>query len=97
MIIEERNRKPFINFGFNIVSKTETTNKDIDVYLDTLYNLDRYNSFTFTAPSANVTKINDYYYKVSYSSAGSYAINMTITSNNQTIILNSNTINILIT
>ena len=66
MIIEERNRKPFINFGFNIVSKTETTNKDIDVYLDTLYNLDRYNSFTFTAPSANVTKINDYYYKVSY-------------------------------
>ena len=96
MILDERNKKPFINFGFNLIEKTAPSGVFIDVYLDSIYNLDEYDSFTLSSTGATVTKVNNYYYKVKYSTSGSYTINMTIQNRDKSIVLNSNIINITI-
>ena len=95
MILELRNKTPFINFGFNRISKTGFTGETIDVWLNTSYNQDTYNSFVITAPTAvSITKINNYHYQVTFDTLGSKTIDLTIQDVPKDIVLNSNTLSL---
>lgn len=94
MILELRNKKPFIHFGFNLVSKNGFTNEDIDVWLNTLYNQEVYNSFTITSVGANITKVNNYHYKLTYNSIGNKTISLQVQDVSKNITLNSNILNL---
>ena len=96
MILELRNKTPFITFGFNRITKTASTGEVIDVWLNTLYNEVSYSDRTITAPTATVTKVNNYHYQLTYSTTGSKTIDLEVESKRNNIKLNSNTINITI-
>ena len=96
MILELRNKTPFITFGFNRITKTASTGEVIDVWLNTLYNEVSYPNRVITAPTATVTKVNNYHYQLTYSTTGNKTIDLDIQNERKDITLNSNTINITI-
>ena len=94
MIVELRYKKPFINFGFNRVTKTAIIGEDIDVYLNTLYNEVSYPNRVLTAVDAIVTKVNDYHYKLTYNTVGSKTIVLDVQDDPKDITLTSNILSI---
>lgn len=83
MIVELRKITPFINFGFNRVTKVAYIDEVVDVYLRTVYNRDVYKDFNLVALGASSnTKINDYHYQLTYNSTGVKEIKMQIEKGN---------------
>jgi hypothetical protein len=94
MILELRNKTPFITFGFNRISKTASTGEVIDVWLNTLYNEVSYPNRVITAPTATVTKVNNYHYRLTYGSAGAKTVYLDVQDAPKDITLTSNILNI---
>jgi len=83
MIVELRNKIPFISFNFNTIERVAYLDDVIDIYLRSTYNQDVYKAFEIGATGATVkTIINNYHYQVAYDTAGLKNITITIEKGN---------------
>ncbi|RYD94286.1 MAG: hypothetical protein EOP54_17765 [Sphingobacteriales bacterium] len=96
MITTLKNIPPYIDFGFGITQMETTVGQPVTVWLNTLYNQEAY-TFALSAPGAEVTKISNYQYQLTYATAGSYVISMDVAHAENTKSLESNILNITVT
>lgn len=77
MILELRQVKPFVHFGFNKTSEQAFIGDKINVYLKTLYNSKEYfDTSLILTGGGSVKKINSYHYEITYSGLGSKTIKL---------------------
>jgi hypothetical protein len=77
MIAYYKTLPPAINFGLGATTAQAAANQGVTVWLDTLYNQQVY-AFLLQAPGADVTKISDYEYLVSYPQTGTYQVTLEV-------------------
>lgn len=94
MILELRNKKPFINFGFNRIKESVFVGEVVNVWLNTLYNETSYPIRGISAPDATVTRINNYHYALTYNSSGNKTIQLEVQDEPKKLVLMSNVLNI---
>lgn len=71
MIVETKNKPPFIHFGFNQIVKTIELGQVVDVWQDNLYSDDS------EVTSSTVTKINDNHFTIEPTATGTINIQIT--------------------
>ena len=83
MIVEVRNAKPFIHFGFNKQVITTYVGVTIKVWQDTIYNKDIYNEFDFSTITGGVTNKSLNSFEVTYGTTGVKEIKISNNDNKQ--------------
>jgi len=93
MIFQNRNKLPFIHFGFNKQSFTVEVDEDLTIWQDEIYNLDVFDGVVLVDAVAHTT-INNNKAVISFGSVGTYEIifNIQTKTKTKTKTLASNTI-----
>jgi plastocyanin len=93
MITQNINKVPFIHFGFNRQSITVNTGDEVVIWQDVIYNADEVD---FNITSTGSVKVSDNNNKaiLTYSTAGTYNIDVDISNASKTRILQSNIITV---
>ena len=97
MIQEIRSTPPFIDFGFGITETTIATGKPATVWLSTLYNQDDYIVLLAAFNGGTVTPVSNYQFKVSYTTPGTYQLQITVYTKAKNISLASNILTLIVT
>lgn len=90
MIPAYKHIPPFIDFGFGLTTLTVPLNKNITVWLNTIYNKEAYNFNLASQGAASVNTISVYEYQLKYTQTGTYHISLTVTAKDATASLESN-------
>jgi len=93
MIYQNRNKEPFINFGFNKLSFNSFIDTEITIWQEVIYNKNYYD-ISISAIGGSILENNYNKAIVTYSTLGSYNIEVTISEKEKRIVLESNTLTI---
>ena len=74
MILETKNKPPFIHFGFNQIAKTIELGQVVEVWQDNLY------SDELEITSSTVTKVNENHFTIEPVAAGTINIKVTLST-----------------
>ena len=89
-----KNRIPKLHFGFNQREITATAGTEILIYQDTIYNSDEYYVASLVSPGVTITQLALNIIKVSFATTGIKSLNITISNNDRSLELQSNTLTI---
>jgi len=97
MIVEAKNRVPFIDFGFGFTDKTVNAGDNFTVWVSGQFNENNFVYSLSTNGSPTITKVSNFEYIVSYASAGTYNItaNLVAKDKRKSLISNTITINVI--
>jgi hypothetical protein len=88
MIHDLKNAAPSITFGFGALAKEVAAGEPATVWLSTLYNQDAY-VFSLQCEGA-VQAVSNYEYEVTFSTAGTYSIQLLVSTKTKGASLQSN-------
>lgn len=89
MIIENRNKLPFIHFGFNKQTINIIIGEEITVWQDSIYNTNEFD-FSLTSVGSSIRESNYNKAVLTYNTLGSYTIEVNISDKAKSKTLTSN-------